>query len=169
VRRSCGQRCEGLSFGDLDADEVVRRFARPAARDPGKGTVRARHQAAVLLWLAVRDGGHRDQRAGFAMSRNEGGDVEIRQRVAIRDEERGRAEQRQGLPWPTGRSEHGHLPRIAHAYPDVGAVPDNAGQGVRKVVQVQDRVGDAGAAEGVEDSRDQRNACHRKRGLGADE
>ena len=97
------------------------------------------------------------------------GDVDVGQRVAVGDEERRRAEQRQRLSRAAGGAQDRHLPRVPDAHVEVRSVADDTGEGVRQVMQVEHRVGDAGRAQLPQDPRDERLSRHGQRGLGADE
>ena len=125
------------------------------------------HNTAVLGRLGIRDERHRDERARLAVLVDEGSHVDIRQRVAIDDEERRATEQGQRAPRASRGTEYGHLPRIpdAHAFP--GAVADDAGDRVREVVKIEHGLGHALRCKPLQDSLNDRPIADRKRRLGA--
>ena len=95
-------------------------------------------------------------------------DVNVRQRVAVDNEKGGRVEQRQRLARAAGGTEDRVLPRVADAHTEIGSISDDARQRLRQMMEIEHRVGDAGAAQRAKNPCDERVTGHRQSGLGTD-
>ena len=95
-------------------------------------------------------------------------EVDVGQRVAVDDEKRVGADDRQREPRAAGAAEHARLlPRVAHARAEVRAVADAAASVFGTMMQVQHEIVDALRDEPRDDAADQRLAGDRNRRLGA--
>jgi hypothetical protein len=73
------------------------------------------------------------------------------------------------MPRAAGGTQDRHLPRVTHARAVTGAVADNARDRLRQMMEVQNRVGDAGAGQPPKNPLDEWLAGHGHGSLRADE
>ncbi len=153
---------EYRSVHHLNADEVERsRLAAESADDAA-----AVGDDAVVVGPAF-DHRHRDERIGVDVLCRHRAQVDVRQRVAVDDQESIGGQQRDRARRAARRPENFGLPRITHVDAELGAVADDARDGVGAMMQVEDGAPDARIAQPVKDPNDERRARDGQRGFGS--
>jgi hypothetical protein len=124
--------------------------------------------AAVARELAVGHERERHERARGRMLVGEPDQVDVGQRIAVDDQKGVGAEQRPRQAWAACAAKHARLlPGVAYARREVRAVPDNGGQCLRAVMEIQDEIVDALRDEPADDAANHRFTRDRNRRLGA--
>ena len=103
------------------------------------------------------------------MVSHEGRDIGVGERVAIGNQKRRIVEQRKRQSRSSGGAKDRSFPRIANANAEILPVADDACDGVRKVVEIEDCVRHARGSQLRQNPPDERLTRHRKCGLGTDE
>ena len=106
-------------------------------------------------------------RGGSHVAANEVGEVEVEEHVAVDEEHRVVAEQAPHLSRTAARAQQLALEGVRDAQPEGTAVPDRLAHGGGQVMEVDDDVGDAVAAQQLQRPVQQRAVEHRQDGLGA--